>query len=150
MKPKITLVAVADGSEARFYLHERPGDAVRPAPFAKMAIENPPTHLQGTERPGRVHNRVGPGRAAMENPTDWHEQAEARFARDVAARVEEILGREPSWRLILVAAPETLGELRQALSGQTRQRVHGEVAKDFIKEPDKRLNAALEDLLPVA
>jgi len=150
MKPKITLIAVADGAQARFYLHERPGEPVRPAPYEAMGIVNPPTHEQGTDRPGRSFNSVGPGRAAMENPADWHQQAEQRFARDVAQRIEAILGEEPAWRLILVAAPETLGELRQALSSQVRQRVLGELPKDFAKVPDKRLNQALETLLPVA
>jgi protein required for attachment to host cells len=148
MKPKTTLIAVADGSQARFYLHQRPGEAIRAAPFPAMAIENPKTSEQGTDKPGRTFNSVGPKRAAMEN-VDWHQQAEDRFARDVASRVEQILNREPGWRLVLVAAPETLGELRQALSPQIRQRLLGELAKDFAKEPDKRLNQALEDLLPV-
>jgi protein required for attachment to host cells len=149
MRPKITLIAVADGTQARFYLHERPGEALKAAPYPAMGIENPKTSEQGTDRPGRSFNRVGPGRAAMENPADWHQQAEDRFARDVAERIEGILGEEPAWRLILVAAPETLGELRQALSPQTRQRVLGELAKDFANEPEKRLNQALEELLPV-
>jgi len=149
MKPKITLIAVADGAQARFYLHDRPGEAIRPAPFEAMGIVNPPTREQGTDRPGRTFNSVGAKRSAMETP-DWHQQAEDRFAREVAGRIEGILGEEPAWRLVLVAAPETLGTVRQALSAQVRQRVLGEVAKDFAKVPDKRLNQALQDLLPVA
>jgi protein required for attachment to host cells len=149
MKPKTTLIAVADGSQARFYLHDRPGDAIRPSPFSAMAIENPKTSEQGTDRPGRTFSSVGPGRSAMEPPADWHQQAEDRFARAVAQRIDEIMQGEPGWRLVLVAAPETLGELRQALAPQTRQRVLGELAKDFAKTPDKRLNQALEELLPV-
>jgi protein required for attachment to host cells len=149
MKPKVTLIAVADGSQARFYLHERPGEAIRLAPFPAMAIVNPRTHEQGTDRPGRTFNSMGARRSAMENPADWHQQAEDRFARDVAQRIDEIMRGEPGWRLVLVAAPETLGELRQALAPQTRQRVLGELAKDFAKTPEKRLNQALEELLPV-
>lgn len=150
MKPNVTLIAVADGAQARFYLHDKVGEPVRPASIPAMGIENPPTHQQGTDRPGRVHNRVGEGRAAMENPADWHEQAERRFAGQVAQRIKETLERERDWRLVLVAAPETLGELRRQLNGALNGRIHGEVAKDFAKEPDKRLNQALADLLPVA
>ncbi len=150
MKPNVTLIAVADGSQARFYLHEKVGEPLRRAPFEAMAIDNPPTHRQGSDRPGRVQNRVGPGRAAMENPVDWHQQAEDRFAGQVATRIKEILAAEPGWRLVIVAAPETLGVLRQELDGALQGRLHGEVPKDFAKEPDKRLNQALAELLPVA
>jgi protein required for attachment to host cells len=41
--------------------------------------ENPPTREQGTDRPGRVHVRIGPTRSAVED-TDWHRLAEERFA----------------------------------------------------------------------
>lgn len=149
MKPKITLIAVADGAQARFYLHDRPGEPIRAAAYPAMAIVNPPTHEQGTDKPGRAFNSVGSHRSAMENP-DWHQQAEDRFARDVAQRIDGILAEEPAWRLVLVAAPDTLGTLRQQLSPQARQRVHGELAKDFAKVADKRLNQALAELLPVA
>jgi protein required for attachment to host cells len=149
MKPKVTLIAVADGSQARFYLHDRVGEPIRPAPYPAMAIDNPPTREQGTDKPGRAFNSVGGRRSAMET-ADWHQQAEDGFARTVAERIEGLLAEEPGWRLVLAAAPETLGTLRQALSPKTRQRLLGEVAKDFAKAPDKRLNQALQDLLPVA
>lgn len=149
MKPKVTLIAVADGSQARFYLHDRVGEPIRKAPYATMTLENPPTRAQGTDKPGRAFNSVGAARSAMEAP-DWHQQAEDRFARDVAVQIEEILAGEPAWRLVLVAAPETLGTLRRALSPQAQQRVLGELAKDFAKVPDQRLNQALEGILPVA
>ena len=150
MKPHVTLIAVADGGQARFYLHEKVGEPVRKAPFKAMGIENPPTHVQGTDRPGRVHNRVGEGRAAMENPADWHEQAERRFAGQVAERIKGIMAEEPDWRLVIVAAPETLGDLRRELGDSLDGRIRGEIPKDFAKEPDKRLNQALAELLPVA
>ncbi len=149
MKPKVTLIAVADGRQARFYLHDRPGKPIRAASYPAMAIENPPTREQGTDRPGRAFNFVGSARSAMEAP-DWHQQAEDRFAREVAERIEAILTTEPDWRLVLVAAPETLGTLRQSLSGQTRERIVGELPKDFAKTPEQRLNQALADVLPVA
>ena len=149
MKPKVTLIAVADGSQARFYLHDRPGEAIRPAPYPAMAIANPRTHEQGTDKPGRAFSSVGSARSAMENPVDWHQQAEDRFARGVAERIEGILAKKPGWRLVLVAPPDTLGTLRQSLS-HARERIIGEVPKDFAKAPDKRLNQALESLLPVA
>ena len=148
MKPKVTLIAVADGSQARFYLHDRVGEPIRPAPYPAMGIENPPTHEQGTDRPGRTFNSVGGRRSAMET-SDWHQQAEDSFARAVADRIEGILADAPGWRLVLAAPPDTLGMLRQALSAKARQRLLGELAKDFAKAPDKRLNQALQDLLPV-
>ena len=39
-------------------------------------------------------------------------------------------------RLVIVAAPSALGDLRPAISEQVRAKVTGEVAKDLTKTPD--------------
>src|SRR5260370_12426809 len=46
---------------------------------------DPKTHELGTDAPGRTFSSVGTERSAMEQ-TDWHEQEEDRFLRNLADR----------------------------------------------------------------
>jgi protein required for attachment to host cells len=51
-------------------------------------------------------------------------------------------------KLILVAPPVTLGDLRDALAKSVHARVIAEVAQDLIKVPASRLPTHLVDVLP--
>ena len=50
-------------------------------------------------------------------------------------------------RLVIVAAPSALGDLRAAISEQVRAKVTGEVAKDLTKTPDGEVAGHLKDVL---
>jgi protein required for attachment to host cells len=50
-------------------------------------------------------------------------------------------------RLVIVAAPSALGDLRPAISEQVRAKVTGEVAKDLTKTPDGEVAGHLKDVL---
>jgi protein required for attachment to host cells len=52
-------------------------------------------------------------------------------------------------RLILVAAPSALGDLRAALSPEVRAKVVAEVPKDLTKTPDAAVVEHLSDVLAV-
>ena len=149
MKPKETLVAVLDGARARFLLHKAPGRPLRQAPLPELTQEVPLSQDLASDRPGRSHDRFGPGRHAMEPTSDPHEEEERRFARLVAERVNAAMEKS-DWRLIVVAAPRALGDLRPHLSPASKDRLIGEVAKDLTKASNKVLNDALAGLLPVA
>jgi protein required for attachment to host cells len=47
--------------------------------------ENPPTHEQGTDEPGRGFARANTSRRSAMEPTDWHKIEEHRFAQRVSA-----------------------------------------------------------------
>lgn len=107
-------------------------------------IENPPTHEQGVERPGRL-NDAGIGRSAVAQ-TDWHALEKERFAKDIADRLRHwaLDGRFRS--LVIVADPQTLGAIRPQLHVTVRNRVVGEINKDLtplpIDEIEKVIRAA--------
>jgi protein required for attachment to host cells len=86
--PHDAFVFVGDGRKALF-LRNR-GDEKFPNLRAEKVFEdeNPPTHEQGSERPGRVQAAVTARRSAVE-PTEWHDIEEHRFARQVAAAMEQ-------------------------------------------------------------
>lgn len=125
------VVLVADARKALFLVNA--GDEVHPHLRTDRVMEappNPPSHEQGTQRPGRTHRRAAdnPHRSAMEE-TDWHRQAEAAFAVEVAAALG---GAAP---LVVVAAPQFLAELRKQMPRPARDVLVAEIASDLTKMP---------------
>ncbi|MEX0590824.1 MAG: host attachment family protein [Xanthobacteraceae bacterium] len=96
--------------------------------------DNPPTHEQGSDRPGRVMQSNLGKRSAVEQ-TDWHEIAEERFAATVASWLNAAAHGNKFEKLILVAPPNTLAALRRKLEPKASGRVVAEIGKDFTKHP---------------
>src|SRR3546814_8025432 len=84
----------------------------------------------GTDRPGRGHESATMGRHAMDTP-DWHRFEKEKFAKEMAGILDQAGGSGAYERLILVAPPKTLGDLRTALSATTRKKITGELDKDI-------------------
>ena len=95
---------------------------------------NPPTHVQGADRPGRVMQSANGKRSAVEQ-TDWHEIAEERFATAIAQKLNAAANSDQFEKLILVAPPSTLAALRKNLDSKATQRIVAEVNKDLTKHP---------------
>lgn len=96
--------------------------------------DNPPTHAQGSDRPGRVMQSSVGKRSAVEQ-TDWHEIAEERFAATVARKLNAAAQGDRFEKLILVAPPSTLAALRKSLDPKATQRIVAEINKDLTKHP---------------
>ncbi|WP_119389628.1 baeRF12 domain-containing protein [Taklimakanibacter lacteus] len=109
----------------------------------------PPTRDLGTDKPGRTHASVGPGRSAME-PTDFHQQAEDRLMAEVAANLAEDLRRREFSTLVVAAAPASLGALRKAMSPELRKAIIAEVPKNFTGMELPQLATALSRALEAA
>ncbi|BAR98747.1 hypothetical protein BV133_1154 [Blastochloris viridis] len=128
---------VGDGRRALVFQNE--GSPDKPRLVVQQVFEAPPnpsTAEQGTERPSRVvaSGEGGSRRSAVE-PTDWHEIAEARFARDVAAALCEASRAGRFDKLAVVAPPKTLAELRDAFDDPVKKKIVGEVDKTLTKHP---------------
>jgi len=121
-------VVVADGEKALFLRNE--GDAQYPnlEVFREVRDENPATREQGTDRPGRFNDGPSPHRSAVEE-TDWHRIEKERFAKDIAERLYKAAHRDDFKRLVIVAPPLVLGEMRKELHKEVADRVVGEVTK---------------------
>ena len=132
--PHDAWVLVADGEKALILRNE--GDGAYPNLQVTRLIEqdNPATRDQGTDRPGRFSDGPSVHRSAVQE-TDWHRLAEERFARDLADRLYKAAHAGRFDRLILVAPPRTLGELRDALHKEVRARVIAEIDKDLTNHP---------------
>lgn len=147
---KPTWIVIADGMHARILRQDAPGAALVPALDQEMvdpAVHGFARDLK-SDQPGRAFDTGSGARHAMEPRHDPHVLEKAQFARRVAALVNEAAGRNAFAKLVLVAPPKTLGELRQDLDTQARQRVTGELARDLVRMPLKELRDHLKDLLP--
>lgn len=127
-------VLVADGR--KLLLLRNAGDATHPnlEVIRKREQENPPTREQGTDQPGRAFSSNGSGRNAYEQ-TDFHEIEEQRFAAEVADMLKRRALANDFDKLIVVAPPSTLGELRKHYHKEVQQRIAGELAKDLTGHP---------------
>lgn len=121
-------VVVADGEKALFLRNE--GDEKYPnlEVFREMRDDNPPTHDQGSDRPGRFNDGPSPHKSAVEE-TDWHRIEKERFAREIAERLYKAAHRGDFERLVIVAPPLVIGEMRKELHKEVEQRLVGEVPK---------------------
>jgi protein required for attachment to host cells len=138
-------VVVCDGAKA--LVLENVGDRMYPNLKTRevYAHENPKTHEQGTDQPGRSISSVGSARSAMEQ-TDWHAQAERTFLVDLASRLDAAVTAGETKCILIVAPPRALGILRQVYTPVLKNALRGEVDKDYVKMPvheiEKHLAAA--------
>lgn len=127
-------VVVADGEKALFLRNE--GDALYPnlAVVREMKEENPPTREQGSDRPGRFNDGPSVHRSAVSD-TDWHRAQKEKFADDIADRLYRLAHRGDFDKLVIVAPPVVLGEMRRKLHKEVSDRVVGEVPKTLTNHP---------------
>ncbi len=133
--PHDAFVFVGDGRKALFLRNA--GDEKFPNLVTErvFADEDPPTHEQGTDRPGRAFPGAhATARSALE-ATDWHEIEEHRFTQRVSAALETLVRQRAAPALLIVAPPRTLADLRRALHPDVKARIVGEIDKDLTKHP---------------
>ncbi len=75
--------------------------------------------------------------------TDWHELEKERFARRVAAALEQMVRGEKVKAIVVVAPPRTLAELRNAFHADVKKRIVSEIDKDLTKLPLDRIEKHL-------
>lgn len=128
--PHDTWVMVVDG--AQMLLFRNMGDEKYPVleTVETEEIGNPPSHEQGADAPGRSFASTGPRRSSY-GETDWHQQAEDRFAAAAADRLDRIALRHDDG-IVIVAPPRTLGELRKHYGTAVRKRLLAEIDKDLV------------------
>jgi protein required for attachment to host cells len=127
-------IVVCDGRKA--LILENLGDRMFPNLHTKEVHEHPvaPTHAQGTDRPGKVHESTGSARSAIEQ-TDWHEESERTFLKTLADRLNVAVTSGETHALTMVAPPRALGMIRADYSAAVRKALHGEIDKDLVKLP---------------
>ncbi|TAK55726.1 MAG: host attachment protein [Gammaproteobacteria bacterium] len=147
----ITRIVVADHAGVRFFDASGPRAALREA----GSLDNPgarlPDRALKSDRPGRVFARAataGIRRGAVAHSATGGERRPQRHAAEVFARriVRELGAARRAGafdRLILVAGPTFLGELRQVLPKALHQVVAAELRKDLTRASAAELRRQL-------
>jgi protein required for attachment to host cells len=147
MKPVRTWIHIADGGRARVLINEGPGKGIREIEGLAFEADHRASRNIFTDRPGRAFESTSPTRHGMQPKSDPHREAKRGFATILANMLREKLDEGRYDRLILVAPPATLGDLREELSGRVAAMVVGEVAKDLTKVPPSALGDHLRDVI---
>ncbi len=127
-------VVVADGEKALFLQNKTDGENPHLTVVRKKEQDNPPDREQSANRPGRMHDG-GPGHKSALDDTDWHELAKERFAGDLADLLYDHAHSGDYKEIVLVAAPNILGELRDQIHQEVSEKVVGEIPKTLTNHP---------------
>ncbi len=141
-----TWVLVADGEKALFLRNDL--DDMNPD-LNVVRIEeqdNPSDFEQSANRPGRVKDN-GVGQRSALDDTDWHELAKVRFADDLADILYKQAHKGAFDRIVLVAPPNILGELRSKLHKEVSDCVVAEVDKTLTNHPLDKIELLLREML---
>ena len=139
-----TWIVVADGEKALFLRNITDGENPNFEVIRKEEQDNPKDIDQSANRPGRVSQSANVGRHAYDD-TDWHELAKERFAQDLADILYERAHKGKFDTIVLVAAPNVLGELRDQLHQEVTNKVIGEIPKTLTNHPVQEIEKIVKD-----
>ncbi|MGB7406139.1 MAG: host attachment family protein [Pacificimonas sp.] len=132
-------VCVVDGEKLLLLVNE--GDAEYPnlEVVRKEKQDNPSDAELSANRPGRQSESTGARTYAYDN-TDFHQLAEDRFAADAADILYKRAHANKFDQLIVVAPPNTLGEIRQHYHVSVEQKLIGEIDKEATNLPPDEIS----------
>ncbi len=165
--PHNTVVLVADGRKMLFLRNQ--GDATQPdlRVESKQIHPNPKDGDQKRDQSGQASStqsgsgapqvaqggsmhasgggaQFAPSRGTM-GETDFHQLEEDKFAAEVAELLRKRALANDYEKLIVVAPPRTLGELRKQYAKEVEQRLVGELDKDLTGHPVDQIEKLLAD-----
>ena len=113
---------------------------------------NPAARLReqdlATDRPGAYRGGGPEGQAHVESHrASQHDKASEKFARDLAATLDQAIDSHGLEKLYVIAEPRMLGLLRHALSDKAKGLVTEELAKDIVAHTTMQIRDVLPDRL---
>jgi protein required for attachment to host cells len=168
--PHNAFVLVADGRKMLFFRNEGDGDFPNLKVEAAQEHPNPRDIDQKTDKAGRSSSTMtgssapagasgganqqghaggggaqfAPARGTM-GEADYHQQEEDRFAAECADMLKRRALAHEFEKLIIVAPPKTLGELRKHYHKEVSSRLAGELAKDLTGHTVPDIETALKN-----
>jgi protein required for attachment to host cells len=92
---------------------------------------------------------AGGMRHAIEPRTDPHRELKRDFAKHLSKVLAQGLADKSYDRLVIVAPPTALGDLRASLSEPVKHVVYAELDKDLVKTPTAELPDHLGAVMPI-
>lgn len=148
MKPTRTWILVADGARARILQNDGWGKGLQQIVYREHEESETATHDLGTDRPGRTRE-IADGTHHGLDETDWHRFEKAEFAHEMAKLLNHAAVANKFDRLVLIAPPQALGDLRKKLDTHTADRVTGEIDKDLTHASLDELKERIAEINPV-
>ncbi|WP_314085626.1 host attachment protein [Shinella sp. M31] len=99
------------------------------------------------DKPGRSHSSVGHGRSAMEYSSDPVREEQQKFTAEIAGLIDGYAAKGAFDRLVVCAAPQTLGDLRNKLSDKSRTLTMAEIDKNFSNLPTDKLISSVRSIM---
>lgn len=129
-----TWVVVADGEKALFLRND--GGAAQPSLTVERVEQqdNPAHGDQVSDKPGRKADNGLGQRSAMEE-ADWHELAKERFAADLSDILKRMVQRDRITKMVLIAPPKVLGEMRDQMHDMVKKTILAEIPKTLTGHP---------------
>lgn len=149
MKPTTTWILIADGAHARIFSNSGPGKGIVAVKGGVMEGDHRPDDELVSDSLGRSFESSGNMRHAIAPRTDPHRELKRTFAVQLAEMLDQRLAEKAYDRLVIVAPPSALGDLRAALSEHVKPLVSAELNKDLVKTPTVELPQHLAEVLAV-
>lgn len=140
--PHKAWILVSDGEKAMVFRNNGDADYLNLEVLDVIQNENPLTREQGSDQPGRYNDGPSAQRSSVEQ-TDWHRIGKERFAKDVGGVLYKHAHADHFDKLIIIAPPVTLGDLRKELHKEVRDRVIAELGKDLTNHPVLKIEKLL-------
>ena len=141
-----TWIVVADAEKA--LLLENVTDHENPN-FRIISREDNAEETEVADRPGRRPDG-GPSQMSAMSEDNWHELSRDRFAHELAALLYGKAHKGAFTRLVVVAAPQVLGALRQELHSEVAGKVVAEIPKTLTNHPVDKLESLIKGELDAA
>ncbi|AMX04227.1 host attachment protein [Microbulbifer thermotolerans] len=136
-------VLVANQSEARLFEAEKRSGELHEL----ESMIYPQSRMSGrdliSDAPGRTFDSGGQGRHAMGNTEQLHRLSGRKFARELAQTLERGRTQGLYEKLYIVAEPQMVGNLREALKPPTRAAIAGETGKNLVNQAPGEIRAQL-------
>lgn len=147
MKTTRTWILIADGGRARVLENPGPGKGARQVDGLMFEADLPPTHDIVADRQGRSFESSDSTRHPLTPPSDPRERLKHDFLAGLVETLSQRLDAGAYDKLLVVAPPSALGELRKLLPAKLQAVLAGEIGKDLTKTPDHDLAPHLADVL---
>lgn len=149
VRKHVTWILVADGAHARVFANEGVGKGVHEIGDRAFVGNRSLDQDIQADKPGRTFDSHGEGRHSKEPRTDPKQHMEREFIRGVVDWIAAKAQADTFDRLVLIAAPHALGDLRALLPKSLAAKVTAEIPKNLAKATPAEIENHLTDVLAV-
>ena len=146
MKKIRTCVVIADGARAKIFINDGPGMGLKAMENGEFEKTSEPSRELGNDRPGRTRDSQSGIRHAVEG-TDFHLNEKLHFIGELAKIINIKAANNEFERIILVAPPKILGDMKKKLDKHSTSIMKDSLAKDLTHFKIDELSKHLKEVM---